>query len=220
MSNRFRNAIGLGWLDSKRVIMPGHNYVSLYEKYIGHLRKESFNLLEIGMGNYPTNGYSMRMWLDYFPNAHIDIIDITPGNFKCDFEYDKSRVSFHLLDQSNLDALINFCKKSNKKYDVIIDDGSHIPSHQILTFNTFFDMILNDSGIYVIEDLFGNTNLADPKDNIILHLAQHACNLQSNCLIDPFRDVEQGNRNKLDIATIHFYRSIIFIMKNGDKITR
>lgn len=218
MSNRFKNAIGLGWPDSKQIIQPGHNYVALYEKYIGHLRNVSFNLLEIGMGNYPTNGYSMRMWLDYFPKAHIDVVDIIPGNFKCDFEYDKSRISFHQLDQSNPNTLAAFCKKSAKKYDVIIDDGSHIPTHQILTFNIFFENILNNGGIYVIEDLFDNTNLAEPKENIILHLAQQACNLQSNCLIDPFRD--QGNRNTLDIATIHFYRSIIFIMKNTEKITR
>jgi hypothetical protein len=218
MSNRFKNAIGLGWPDSKKIIQPGHNYIALYEKYIGHLRNASFNLLEIGMGNYPTNGYSMRMWLDYFPNASIDVVDIIPGNFRCDFEYDKSRVVFHTIDQSNPNTLSAFCKKSAKKYDVIIDDGSHIPSHQILTFNTFFEQILNDGGIYVIEDLFENTNLNDPQDNIILHLAQHACNLQSNCLIDPFR--EQGNRNILDIASIHFYRSIIFIMKNSDKITK
>lgn len=218
MSNKYKNAIGLGWPDSNRVILPGHNYVALYEKYLGHLRNTSFNLLEIGMGNYPTNGYSMRMWLEYFPNAHIDIIDISSGNFKCDFEYDKTRVSFHQLDQSNPNSLVDFCTKSTKKYDVIIDDGSHIPAHQILTFNIFFEGILNNGGIYVIEDLFGNTNLVEPKDNIILHLAQHACNLQSNCLIDPFR--EQGNRNKLDIASIQFYRSIIFIMKNTEKITR
>lgn len=218
MSNRFQNAIGLGWPDSKRIILPGHNYVALYEKYLGHLRNESFNLLEIGMGNYPTNGYSMRMWLEYFPNAKIDIIDISPANFKCNFEYDKSRVSFHQLDQSNPNSLETFCNQSTKKYDVIIDDGSHIPAHQILTFNIFFEKILNDGGIYVIEDLFENTNLTDPKDNIILHLAQHAYNLQSNCLIDPFRN--QGNRNTLDIASIQFYRSIIFIMKNTEKISR
>jgi hypothetical protein len=216
MSNRFKNAMGLGWPDSKQIILPGHNYVELYERYLGGLRDKEFNLLEIGMGNYPTNGYSMRMWLEYFPKAHIDIVDINENNFKCDFEYDTTRVTFYKVDQSNNSNLEDFCKKCNKKYDIIIDDGSHIASHQINTFEILFKNLLNNCGIYIVEDLFDNIDETNISKNLILHLAKHAMNIQSNCLISQIG----GNRNTLDISSIHFYRAIVFIMKNTYKITQ
>ena len=40
-----------------------------------------------------------------------------------------------------------------KKFDVIIDDGSHIPWHQIFTLETMFDTFLKDGGVYIIEDM-------------------------------------------------------------------
>ena len=40
-----------------------------------------------------------------------------------------------------------------QKFDVIIDDGSHIPWHQIFTLETIFDTFLKDGGVYIIEDI-------------------------------------------------------------------
>lgn len=38
------------------------------------------------------------------------------------------------------------------KYDIIIDDGSHVPSHQLVSLQHMFSA-LNPGGLYVIEDL-------------------------------------------------------------------
>ena len=38
-------------------------------------------------------------------------------------------------------------------FDIIIDDGSHVVSHQIASFNALFDEALKPGGIYMVEDL-------------------------------------------------------------------
>ena len=39
------------------------------------------------------------------------------------------------------------------KFDVILDDGSHVPEHQILTINKLWKLVKPFPGIYIIEDL-------------------------------------------------------------------
>ena len=41
-------------------------------------------------------------------------------------------------------------------FDVIIDDGSHMASHMIASFNQLFADGLSDNGIYVVEDTHSN----------------------------------------------------------------
>ena len=38
------------------------------------------------------------------------------------------------------------------KFDIIIDDGSHIDSHIMVSFNTLFDRYLSPGGLYFVED--------------------------------------------------------------------
>jgi hypothetical protein len=61
-----------------------------------------------------------------------------------------SRTQIDIVDQSDAIALKAYAKK-NGPFDIIIDDGSHITSHQILSFETLW-AYLNVGGTYVIED--------------------------------------------------------------------
>ena len=40
-----------------------------------------------------------------------------------------------------------------QKFSVIVDDGSHVPWHQIFTFEHIFERWLAEGGIYIIEDI-------------------------------------------------------------------
>jgi hypothetical protein len=56
-------------------------------------------------------------------------------------------------DQSNcshLSELVNVIKDTGLFF--INDDGSHIPEHQLLSFNTLFPLLC-EGGIYIIEDI-------------------------------------------------------------------
>lgn len=126
-----------------------HFYTEHYEKALQHLKDETFNLLEIGIGGYEypdRGGNSLRMWADYFPNANIVGFDL----------YDKSKISkqpwvkAYKGDQflaPDLEAV----HAQEGPFKVIIDDGSHINRHQVFSFETLFPLLADD-GIYIIED--------------------------------------------------------------------
>ena len=119
-----------------------HGYHRFYPTYIEAYRNKEGAMLEIGI--HDKN--SVNMWLDYFPKAFIYGIDI---NFT---ESDKR---FHIFkaDQSLICHLENVKNQINKELFFIIDDGSHIPEHQILTFNYYFESLLAPGGTYIIEDI-------------------------------------------------------------------
>jgi|SRR5574344_938889 len=127
-----------------------HNFCNDYEKL---LRKDIKTLWEIGI----LDGASLRMWSEYYPNAKIIGYDIE----------DKSSLSFNdnvsvkLLDQSNKSQLSELAKQTD--IDIIVDDGSHIIQHQILTFEMLFNC-LKSGGQYILEDLHTSTNVHNAND--------------------------------------------------------
>ena len=51
-----------------------HRYTPHYERHLQHLRRETFTLLELGIGGYKKrrrSGASMKMWRWFFPKATI-----------------------------------------------------------------------------------------------------------------------------------------------------
>ena len=44
-------------------------------------------------------------------------------------------------------------KLEGKKVELIVDDGSHVPEHQILSFNFLFKNLLSPGSTYIIEDI-------------------------------------------------------------------
>lgn len=127
----------------------GHYYIRHYSNHFNHLRKRKLNILEIGVGgaeNPETGGGSLRMWKYYFPKSKFYGIDI----------YDKSkqeekRIKIFKGNQAAPDFLRYVFKETNSSLDIVIDDGSHKNEHVITTFKILFPLI-NNGGIYVIED--------------------------------------------------------------------
>jgi hypothetical protein len=100
-------------------------------------------MMEIGIAGFN----SVDMWKEYFPHAKIYGIDINK-------EYNDERLAIYRADQSNRKDLKQVMEKmGGAMCDFINDDGSHIPEHQLLTFDLFFNELLNDGGIYIIENI-------------------------------------------------------------------
>ena len=126
-----------------------HDYVLHYQRHFQPIRHRRLNLLEIGVGGYDDpkqGGQSLRMWKDFFPNANIFAIDV----------YDKAALEeprIRIFQGSQADA--DFLKRvagEIGRLDIVIDDGSHVNEHVILSFQTLFPL-LAEGGIYAIEDL-------------------------------------------------------------------
>ena len=124
-----------------------HNYTPVYHELFGEHRDEVKHVLEIGVHA----GSSLRMWKEYFPNAHIVGID---SNADC-LRHQEERISVFTADQNNPRQLVEVLSKFDQDaplFDLIVDDGSHVREHQITSLKTLLPFV-NVGGVYVIEDL-------------------------------------------------------------------
>ncbi len=125
-----------------------HWYASHYQHHFHPLRKKKLNILEIGVGGYEdqmAGGASLRMWKWYFPRSQIYGIDVFD---KTSFE--EHRITIEQGCQTDKKFLTDLSHKVGH-FDIIIDDGSHVNSHVITSFQILFPLLRNQ-GIYVIED--------------------------------------------------------------------
>ena len=118
-----------------------HAYERFYADFLCDF-DGSGSIVEVGYGN----GESIAFWKALYPSAFLYVIDR-------DIELEGDGFSVLKCDQSSarqLAQLRNFL--ADKDIAVILDDGSHIPEHQLMTFNSLFE-ILRQGGVYIIEDI-------------------------------------------------------------------
>jgi hypothetical protein len=119
-----------------------HLYHKVYPQFIEYLRSEEFNMLEIGI----QEGKSLKLWEEYFPYAKIYGMDIG-------VDFKNERGETFIGDQSKKEDLERIANTIEGKCKFIIDDGSHIPEHQLKTFYYLFENLLDYGGVYIIEDI-------------------------------------------------------------------
>lgn len=122
-----------------------HKYHEIYPTYIEKFYQTNGGIIEIGLEPQSGNA-SLSMWLELFPKMHIYGLDRgTPNEFK-------DRYTILQCDQSDSEQLDKCTDNINHPIYFINDDGSHIPEHQLLTFNKLFPL-LEVGGVYIIEDI-------------------------------------------------------------------
>lgn len=126
-----------------------HGYAKIYEKLFKDLKDKEGCMLEIGVNDPRFPGASLKMWREFFTNKDFKIFgyDITntdhlaiPGDNVFTIQGDQS-------DKKDLVEKLTFTM-----WDVIIDDGSHFHTHQMMSYNTLFKFV-KPGGYYIIEDL-------------------------------------------------------------------
>ncbi|MFO7757191.1 MAG: hypothetical protein R6V26_01725 [Roseovarius sp.] len=135
-----------------------HRYTELYHMLFHPYRMREITFLEMGLliGG-PEHGAdadrvtadlpSIRMWLEYFPNARIHGLDVS------DFAwFGDERFTFHRCDMEDPDQIARAIAAIEPAPDIVIDDASHASHHQQAAFLEIFPR-LNPGGLYVIEDL-------------------------------------------------------------------
>jgi hypothetical protein len=190
----------------------GHNYTPIYERHLGHLRNESFSLLEVGVGGYEypdRGGQSIRMWERYFPKAQIYCADVHEKklNFDRATFIHAAQDSLHLwgLSATIIQPL------------VIIDDASHVNDLTIQTFKNLWPTVA-PGGFYIIEDLHtaywpdeygGQNDLSTTHKSVMGFLFELQQDVNAEWTL-PAR-----NRQFPGIESITMYKSIAIIKKHG-----
>lgn len=169
----------------------GLSYLNIYERYFHQFKNKRISVLEIGV----KHGASLRTWKSYFKNAQIYGIDIDP---RCK-SFAEERTQIEIGSQDDIEFL-NSCFGKDTKFDVIIDDGSHINKMTIVSFENLFSKRMNAGGIYVIEDLGCSYNKSmgnDRKD------------------MDKFflEKIENLDKHKSEILSLHFWCMTCVITK-------
>lgn len=129
----------------------GSGKLLAYGHEFARLRDESMTILEIGV----KAGGSVRLWTQFFPRAKVVGLDIKKRDL-----VNKSRITLIQGDQSDA-VLLEEIAAEHGPFGLIIDDGSHIPAHQILSFEVLFPHLLS-GGLYVCEDV--HTSMTKFKD--------------------------------------------------------
>lgn len=139
-----RDAFDAQNVPGARSISKHANYFGVYDRWLAEYRARPVTLIEIGV----QHGGSLQMWKRFLhPDSLVVGLDIHPGCKQ--FEEPGARV--FIGDQSDRAFLASVIAEVGQA-DVIVDDGSHIPWHQVASFEYLFAHGLKAGGTYVVED--------------------------------------------------------------------
>jgi len=182
-----------------RGIWKWEHYFDIYHRHFSRFIGEKVHVLEIGV----YSGGSLDMWKSYFgENCKIFGVDIEEN---CQ-SYEGDDISIYIGDQSDRSFWKNF-KKSVNGIDILIDDGSHKPDHQLITLEEMLPF-LNPGGVYLCEDVQGS---------------YHRFSAFASGLVDNLNDMNRKSESLLQsnvsrfqssIYSIHFYAFVIVIEKH------
>ena len=135
-----------------------------FEKVYAHIFKEIVpdpkNILEIGigsknkrylsyMGENEITGGSIRAFKSLFPQANIVAADI---DIELKNKFLEESIELFYVDQTNEDTVIDLFEKFEHTFDLIIDDGLHLESSNLLILKHGLDK-LSPKGCMIIEDI-------------------------------------------------------------------
>lgn len=120
-----------------------HSYGETYNKLFTPIKDDVKSILEIGF----CGGFGLKAYSEYFPNATIYGIDITDRWTK-DICRNNPKINLLIGDATKYEIINHF----NTSYDIIIEDASHNPQHQIRHFQDFHKFV-KPGGYYIIEDV-------------------------------------------------------------------
>jgi hypothetical protein len=136
-------AIFLNYDTDKNVYF--HNYTRQYNSLLHNFRKKPIKYLEIGV----FNGSSIKAFRDTFKNSTcclgLDIYD------SCKDYEDVTNNLFVEIGNVTDNNFIEYITKKYGTFDIILDDGSHVNKDVITSFELLFPL-LNDNGLYIVED--------------------------------------------------------------------
>jgi hypothetical protein len=122
------------------------HYFDIYDRHLSRFRGQPVRLIEIGVAG----GGSLGMWRDYLgADALICGIDIDP---ECE-RFAEHGVEVIIGDQGD-PAFWSTFLQDRGTFDVVIDDGSHLPEHQVLTLEKLLPRLAR-GGVYICEDIVG-----------------------------------------------------------------
>lgn len=190
-----------------RVMNKWWHYFEVYHTFFQKYIDSDVRILEIGV----YKGGSLQMWKDYFgEKATVVGMDI---DAKCK-EYEEENIHICIGSQADRDFLVQVSEQWGP-FDIILDDGSHVVDHQILTFETLFPLLKED-GLFLCEDCHSSYSARyggeyRKKDTFIEYSKDFA-----DCVNSQFVNLDKLNSLPFYtdyIKACHYYDSMVVVEK-------
>ena len=140
---KFKNQYDKPSKDNKEKVVS-HGYAKIYEKYFYRYKEKRLNIIELGS----FYGNASAAFFFFFKNSQIYSADINPDMYI----YRSKRLKNFFTDTSSRSSIENDIIKKNVKFDLIIEDASHMLKDQIISLFILFK-ILKPGGYFIIEEI-------------------------------------------------------------------
>ena len=140
---KFKNQYDKPSKDNKELVVS-HGYAKIYEKYFYRYKEKRLNIIELGS----FYGNASAAFFFFFKNSQIYSADINPDMYI----YRSKRLKNFFTDTSSRSSIENDIIKRNVKFDLIIEDASHMLKDQIISLFILFK-ILKPGGYFIIEEI-------------------------------------------------------------------
>jgi hypothetical protein len=185
-------------------IWKWRHYFEIYDRHFRAFRDSPVHFLEIGI----YSGGSLSMWSQYFGlQAQIYGVDIEPA---CK-GYETDTTKIFIGDQSDRAFWKDF-RETVPLLDIVVDDGGHTPLQQRVSLEELLPH-LRPGGIYLCEDITGNTN----EFAFHVHQLAHQLNAFDNVAQDmndnERRLVSKSTKLQSAIHSVHLYPFVAVIEK-------
>lgn len=200
---------GLRWYfdhNDGHLIHKWLHYFPIYEQYLDPYRGRAVTMLEIGV----SQGGSLQMWRHYLGRrAAVVGFDIEPRVT----ELTEPGIDVLVGDQSDPVFLKSLCDGYGP-FDIVLDDGSHLPEHQIVSITHLWPH-LAVGGVYLVEDLHSNYWAAygagrGHPDSFISWLHERVDDLHAFHSEDPDFEVNDWT---LTLESVHVHDSVAVLRK-------
>jgi len=135
-----------------------HDYFEVYGSILAEKRNEPLRILEVGLGTnnlaFQSNmglggrpGASLRAFRDWAPMADVFGADIDRGVL-----FTEDRINTFFVDQCDTASLQSLSAQIGSNFDLIIDDGLHLPHANFNTIEALLPLLKSD-GTMVVEDI-------------------------------------------------------------------
>ena len=120
-----------------------HSYIDVYQTVLEPISMSATRVLEVGI----QQGGSIKLWSDFFPNAHVYGVDITLEKVEVDLS--SPRITCLTTDAYNREFVSSL---GYGTFDFVIDDGPHTKESMIF-FAEEYLKLLKPGGVLIIEDI-------------------------------------------------------------------
>lgn len=122
-----------------------HSYGELYDDLLArYVDLPDVAILEVGV----LHGAFLQAVAEFLPRAQVHGLDISLAKLGKQWDWTNPRIHTHEADGT----LPSTALRLGTRFDLIIEDASHLPAHQVETLDAFAPF-LKPGGVYVVEDI-------------------------------------------------------------------